>query len=107
MNRAILGSVIVGIAVMMSMNMMPANAVSPDNVCVQNFKSAKVVCRILPMDNQHVVLVLQQKEDASGCHFNLSTFDTILWRFTLDHGGPEGCLSFFDILKEDVSVRGP
>jgi len=90
---------------MLSMSMMPANADPPENVCIRDHRGNGVDCRILPMDEQHAVLILSPQDNSGGCHYIVSTFNTVSWQFTLDHG-LEKCPLLFDEAKERVRVRG-
>ena len=107
MNRAIIvGSVIAGFAVLLSMSMMPANALPPENVCVKI--GVLVFCNSVVVPGQHAMLISEPGigDTSAGCHYVVSSLATVFWRFTLDHGPPE-CPEISTIIKSVVRVRGP
>jgi len=104
LNRAILaGSVIVGIAVMLSMSMMPANADSVDNVCIRTVNTSPFfICQFEVEAGQHAILIFQGNP-TSGCHYTVSD-ENPFWKFTRDHGR-QNCVDVrigFDL----IVVRG-
>jgi len=110
MNKTILSvSIMAGITVMLSMSVIPANATSPDNVCVGTEQKGLKCANDLAV-GQHVLLNLEPikeiRENAStaGCHYNVNetaVFGVEYWLFFLDDG-PKNCENFFAIVKSFV-----
>jgi hypothetical protein len=116
MNREILaGSVIVGIAVMLSMSMMPANAEKADNKCISN-AAFGIICDIQLAVGQHIQIITEastHSHNSAGCHYEVGDFQYEIpgtgeiidfWTFGKVHG-PENCDGQFLIQKSSVGVK--
>jgi len=103
MNRVILtGRIIVGIVVIFSTSMMPADADPVENICAINPHVQNTHCKILPEPGQHALLVFPILVKGF-CHYDVSDSGDN-WLFTGNHGA--GCIANFLILKDSVSVQG-
>ena len=89
MNLAILaGSVIIGVTVMLSLSMIPADADRVDNNCLYDDEEIILYCRTALSDGQHTTVnILKfdiEKNRNPGCHYEVKFFSGD-WFFTIDH----------------------
>ena len=99
---------IAGITVMLSMTMMPANALPTQNVCVAA-ADFSILCTAAPFPGQHVMFIAEPADrtnfPTAGCHYEV--FDSgSLWIFAFQHG-PAKCAFNVAISKASISVVGP
>ena len=113
MNRTIIaGTVIIGVAVMLSMSMMPANADKPENSCVWHKSPSTVVCAKELEAGQHILFKTIPESDHSlnpACHHSVHD-ETDFWIIQGRHGPTDNdkfdCGQGFKIKKDSVTVRG-
>ena len=113
MNRAIMGGIIAGIAVMLSLSMIPANAAAPDNVCVAFIADERVQCTNELAIPQHIIYITESAGDGrhtAGCHYDVYRIDEIggvdVWQLAKSHGA-DGCAGAQGIPDPWVEVTGP
>ncbi len=100
---------ITGIAVMLSMSMMPANALPVQNVCVAA-ADFTISCTAAPFSGQHVMFIAEPADrinfPTAGCHYQVADLDVDFWLFIYQHG-PAKCAFSIGIPRASISVVGP
>ena len=89
MNRTLIaGSVIIGVAVMLSMSMIPAEADRVDNNCRYEDEGIILYCRKALSDGQHATVNMLNFDIYAnrnpGCHYDVKFFSGN-WFFTINH----------------------
>ena len=113
MNRTILtAGVITGITIILSMNMIPANADKPENSCVWLYDQETVACAKELADVQHILFNIAPTPIPSqnpSCHYSVHELADF-WIFQGRHGPTDNakfdCGRGFLIDKDSVIVRG-
>ena len=103
------GSVIAGIAVMLSMSMMPANADPVENICLVLELDISTLCTTAPFEGQRAMVISEKARGptvpSAGCHYVIVDA-TSHWVFVFEHG-PAKCPSLpIAVLQMSVTVVG-
>ena len=105
MNGVILGSVIAGIVVMMSLSIIPASASHIENTCViQKSNPLVMKCRNEIADGQGVQIINRVGSFAGNCLYD-TTENGSNWDFLKESESVGNCAESLSWAKSNVQVR--